>query len=86
MYRGPDDTTLDDIDEQGPLMAYLGRYVTGWDKLTPRQRDSVRAQVHKWLVGLYEAEHGNGPTVEEGYYGDLDKVGPPPKEVVTIPR
>jgi hypothetical protein len=82
-YRGAEDTTLDDVDEQGPLMAYLDRYVPGWEAKTQRQRDVIRARVHQWLVSLYEAEHGDG-SVEMGQYGDLDRVGPPPKEVTTL--
>ena len=82
-YRGSEDSTLEDVDEQGPLMAYLGRYVPGWSGMTNRQKDVVRSRVSHWLADLYEAEHGEG-SVEMGHYGDLDRVGPPPREVFTL--
>jgi len=80
-YRGPEDSTLEDVDEQGPFVAYLSRYVDGWKGMTTRQRDAIRLRVHRWLLDLYEQHH---PGVEMSDYGHLDKVGPPPKEVFTL--
>lgn len=72
-YRGPEDSTLEDIDEQGPILGYLGRYVPGWQTLSKRQQNEVRVRVTRWLNGLYAA------------VPNWDALGPPPKEVITIP-
>src|SRR5262245_43789072 len=56
-YRGPEDSTLEDVDEQGPFVAYLSRYVEGWKGMTTRQRDAIRLRVHRWLLDLYEQHH-----------------------------